>query len=88
LPFTTAGGFFFWVSAWELGVDSRRFAERLAREKRVPVTPGKPFGPCGTGYVRISYAVEDGRLREGLMRLAEFLRGRDAPAADIEKWAA
>jgi aspartate/methionine/tyrosine aminotransferase len=51
----------------------------------VLVTPGKPFGPCGTGYVRISYAVEDGRLREGLMRLAEFLRGRDAPAADIEK---
>jgi aspartate/methionine/tyrosine aminotransferase len=87
-PIWPTGGFFLWVPVWELGVDGRTFADRLAREKKVLVTPGKPFGPCGTGYVRISYAVEDGRLREGLMRIAEFLRGRDAPAADIEKWAA
>ncbi|HMF12814.1 MAG TPA: pyridoxal phosphate-dependent aminotransferase, partial [Gemmataceae bacterium] len=87
-PVWPAGGFFLWVPTWELGFDGRTFADRLAREKKVLVTPGKPFGPCGTGYVRISYAAEDGRLREGLMRLAEFLRGRDAQAADIEKWAA
>ena len=69
-------------------MNGRTFAERLAREKKVLVTPGQPFGPCGAGYVRISFAVDDGRLREGLIRLAEFLRGHDAPAADIDKWAA
>jgi aspartate/methionine/tyrosine aminotransferase len=87
-PAWPAGGFFLWLPVWELGMDGVTFANRLAREKKVLVTPGKPFGPCGPGYVRISYAVEDGRLREGLMRLAEFLRGRDAQAAEIEKWAA
>lgn len=87
-PVWPAGAFFFWVPVWEMGMDGRTFADRLAREKKVLVTPGKPFGPCGTGYIRISYALEDGRLREGLMRLAEFLRGRDAAATDIEKWAA
>jgi aspartate/methionine/tyrosine aminotransferase len=87
-PVWPAGGFFLWVPVWELGMDGQTFTNRLAREKKVLVTAGKPFGPCGVGYIRISYAVEDGRLREGLMRIAEFLRGRDAPAADIEKWAA
>ena len=87
-PIWPAGGFFLWVPVWELGIDGRTFAERLAREKKVLLTPGKSFGPSGTGYVRISYAVEDGRLREGLMRIAEFLRGREVPAADVEKWAA
>ena len=87
-PGWPAGGYFLWIPVWKLGVDGRTFANRLAREKKVLLTPGKPFGPSGVGCVRLSYAVEDGRLREGLMRLAEFLRGRDAPAADIEKWAA
>jgi aspartate/methionine/tyrosine aminotransferase len=87
-PIWPAGGFFLWVPVWELGIDGHTFAERLAREKKVLVTPGKSFGPSGAGYIRISYAAEDGRLREGLMRIAEFLRGRDAPAADVEKWAA
>ena len=87
-PMWPAGAFFLWVPVWELGMDGQTMAELLAREKKVLITPGKPFGPSGAGYVRISYAVEDGRLREGLMRIAEFLRGRDAQAADIEKWAA
>ena len=87
-PVWPAGAFFLWVPVWELGMDGQTLAELLAREKKVLITPGKPFGPSGAGYVRISYAVEDGRLREGLMRIAEFLRGREAQAAEIEKWAA
>jgi aspartate/methionine/tyrosine aminotransferase len=73
-PAWPAGAFFFWVPVWELGLSGRAFAERLLREKNVLVTPGTSFGPSGPGHVRFSYAVEDGRLREGLGRLAEFLR--------------
>jgi aspartate/methionine/tyrosine aminotransferase len=87
-PVWPAGGFFFWVPVWELGLDGQTFADGLLREKKVLVTPGQPFGPSGAGYIRISYAIEDGRLREGLTRLAEFLRGREAPATELEKWAA
>jgi aspartate/methionine/tyrosine aminotransferase len=69
-----SGGFFFWVPVWPLGLTGRAFAEQLLRAKGVVVTPGEHFGPSGAAYVRISYAVEDGRLREGLARVGEFLR--------------
>ncbi|HXG09049.1 MAG TPA: aminotransferase class I/II-fold pyridoxal phosphate-dependent enzyme [Gemmataceae bacterium] len=69
-----AGAFFFWVSVAHLGLDGRAFAEGLLRAKKVLVTPGNPFGPSGLSHVRLSYATEDGRLREGLARLAEYIR--------------
>ncbi|MGH7222423.1 MAG: pyridoxal phosphate-dependent aminotransferase, partial [Gemmataceae bacterium] len=72
-PTWPAGGFFLWVPVWERGVSGRRFAERLLRECQVRVSPGDLFGPSGDGYIRISCAVDDGRLLEGLNRLAEFL---------------
>jgi aspartate/methionine/tyrosine aminotransferase len=69
-----AGGFFFWIPVWTLGLGGRDFAARLLRSKKVLLTPGEHFGPSGAGYVRLSYAGEDGRVREGLVRLAEFVR--------------
>ncbi len=71
-----AGAFFFWlpVNQWPSG---RAFAEKLLHEKKVLVSPGEFFGPSGARHVRLSYAVEDGRLREGLSRLAEFVRGKE-----------
>ncbi|HWG44680.1 MAG TPA: pyridoxal phosphate-dependent aminotransferase [Gemmataceae bacterium] len=74
-PCWPAGGFFLWVPVWERGVSGRCFAEALLRERKVRVSPGELFGPSGAGYIRISYATEDGRLQEGLNRLADFLQG-------------
>ncbi len=85
-PPMPAGGFFFWVPVSPLGLDGRAFAERLLREQRVLVGPGCAFGPGGAGFVRISFAAEDGRLREGLKRLAAFvagLRGGSVPQATV-----
>jgi aspartate/methionine/tyrosine aminotransferase len=73
-PGWPAGAFFFWVPVWERGINGRTFAERLLREKGVRVMPGEHFGPSGPGYVRLGFAVEDGRLREGLNRLGAFLQ--------------
>jgi aspartate/methionine/tyrosine aminotransferase len=73
-PAWPAGAFFVWVPVGSFRVSGRTFAERLLREKRVLVLPGELFGPSGHDHIRISYAAEDGRLREGLNRLAEFLR--------------
>ena len=84
-----AGGFFFWVPVWNRGVSGRRFAEELLRERQVCVTPGDLFGPSGAGYIRISYATDDGRLQEGLDRLAEHLRMcDDRPVPQIQPLAA
>jgi aspartate/methionine/tyrosine aminotransferase len=73
-PVWPAGGFFVWLPIRELGLSGIVFARKLLQKKGVLVSPGEFFGPGGAGYVRISYATDDGRLREGLTRLAEFVR--------------
>jgi len=81
---TPGAGFFCWVPVAQLGVSGRDFAERLLREERVLVGPGQAFGPSGKDYVRVSFAVEDGRLREGLTRMERFvetLKGKPAVEA-------
>jgi aspartate/methionine/tyrosine aminotransferase len=83
-----SGAFFFWAPVWQLGQSGRAFAEELLREKRVQVTPGDWFGPSGPGYIRLSYAGEDGRLQEGLNRLAEYVQGLETNQAGPVKWAA
>ncbi|MHB1423986.1 MAG: pyridoxal phosphate-dependent aminotransferase [Gemmataceae bacterium] len=80
-PAWPAGGFFSWVPVWEQGMSGRCFAERLLRERQVRVTPGDLFGPSGKGYVRISCALDDCRLQEGLNRLAEFVASGQTHAA-------
>ncbi|HKA06996.1 MAG TPA: pyridoxal phosphate-dependent aminotransferase [Gemmataceae bacterium] len=71
-PWDAAGGFFFWVPVPN-GETGRSFAQRLLTRTGVLVNPGSPFGPLGEGFVRISYATDEGRLREGLDRLSGFL---------------
>jgi len=73
-PAWPAGAFFFWVPVSQFGLTGREFAARLLREKKVLVSPGELFGPSGTGHIRLSYAADDGRLREGLTRLTDFVR--------------
>ena len=73
-PIWPAGAFFLWCPVHSVGRTGRQFAEELLNQKRVLLTPGEPFGPSGKQYVRLSFAAEDGRLREGLARIADFLR--------------
>jgi aspartate/methionine/tyrosine aminotransferase len=87
-PAWPAGAYFFWVPVSTLGLDGRAFAEQLLRAKNVLVSPGCHFGPSGSGHVRLSYAAEDGRLREGLSRLADFVQGLRAPAGSKTRRAA
>jgi aspartate/methionine/tyrosine aminotransferase len=87
-PTWPAGAFFFWLPVWHRDQSGRTFAECLLAEKKVMVTPGDLFGPSGAGYVRLSYAVEDGRLREGLSRLAQFLSGEPSGAKEGARLAA
>ena len=55
-----------------LGVQSSvEFAEKLLEERHVAVVPGVAFG--SDHCVRLSYAVNEERIREGLSRLGKFL---------------
>jgi aspartate/methionine/tyrosine aminotransferase len=80
-PELPGGGYSVWLPVSSLGLDGRAFAERLLKEERVMVGPGIAFGPSGEGHVRVSFAADDGRLREGLNRMAAFVARLKAPTA-------
>jgi aspartate aminotransferase len=48
------------------------FAQKLLSEEQVALTPGEGFD--APGFVRISYATSEDRLREGAIRIARFVR--------------
>jgi aminotransferase len=48
-------------------------AELLLAEHRIAVAPGEGFGARGAGHVRLSLAVDDADLEEGVDRLARAL---------------
>jgi aspartate/methionine/tyrosine aminotransferase len=91
-PEWPGGGYFVWavVTGFRLPGQTgdrgpspgRTFAERLLKEQKVLVGPGCIFGPSGGGHIRISFAADDGRLREGLARLAAFVTGLRNPTED------
>lgn len=62
------GTFFAW---WPL--PDALTPERILDEARVAVAPGEGFGPAGAGRARISLAVSDEALDEGLERLRDLL---------------
>jgi aspartate/methionine/tyrosine aminotransferase len=76
--FRTEGTFYMLVDVGRSGLSARDFTLRLLDEHRVAVAPGEVFGPGGEGRVRISLAVEEDELAEGLARIA---RAVDASAA-------
>jgi aspartate/methionine/tyrosine aminotransferase len=50
------------------------FALRLLEERNVSVAPGSVFGPAGEGWIRISLAVEEDVIAEGMRRIADAVR--------------
>ena len=63
------GTFYVWVDLPEgLSVD------RLLTDTRVALAPGEGFGARGAGWARLSLAVDDDTLGEGLERLVAALR--------------
>lgn len=54
-------------------------AERLLESALVSVVPGEPF--FAPGYIRLSYAISEDRIREAMRRIAAFVGGLKAEAA-------
>jgi aspartate aminotransferase len=68
--FRTQGTFYMLVDISASGLSPREFTLRLLDEHHVAVAPGEVFGPGGDGLVRISLAVEEDVIAEGLTRIA------------------
>jgi aspartate/methionine/tyrosine aminotransferase len=72
-PAPGAGGFYHWQPLpARAQADPMAFCLRLRDEGGVVVVPGLAFGEGGRGHVRLSYAGNPDRIREGLRRLAPF----------------
>jgi aspartate/methionine/tyrosine aminotransferase len=84
-PWESAGGFFVWVPV-PGDEGGRMFAQRLLRETGTLVNPGSPFGPSGDRFIRISFAIDEGRLREGLTRLRRFIAREPAPHLPVAQF--
>ncbi len=56
----------------ELG--SLRFAELLAREGRVAVSPGVGFGPGGEGFVRFALVENEHRIRQAVRGISRIIK--------------
>lgn len=72
--FEPFGAFYAFPSIKGLGLDSEAFCERFLKEKKVAIVPGKAFGDCGEGYVRISYAASMDNIKEAVSRLSDFVK--------------
>lgn len=80
-----AGTFYFFIDVSKLigkksnGIeieDSISFSELLLKENKVAVVPGIAFGM--DNFIRISFALSEERIREGIKRIEEFVTNLDA----------
>ena len=63
------------------GMGSLAFAEHLAREAKVAVSPGVGFGPGGEGFVRFALVENEHRIRQAVRGIGKLLRdGPPRPA--------
>jgi aminotransferase len=70
------GAFYAFPDIRATGMSSEDFAMKLLKEHGVACVPGPAFGPCGEGYVRISYATSLEKIKAAIGRIADMVRGR------------
>ena len=57
---------------------SLAFAEHLAREAQVAVSPGVGFGPGGEGFVRFALVENEHRIRQAARNVKKFIANADS----------
>lgn len=67
------GGAFYVFPRVDVPIDDGALSERLLKEAKVAVTPGRAFGPAGAGHIRLSYACSRDTIVEGVRRIREAL---------------
>lgn len=74
---TPDGAFYAYINIERTGLTAIEFCDRLLAEEYVALTPGDDFGDHNAArYVRLSFATEINRLKEGLARMKRFVETR------------
>ncbi len=69
------GAFYAFPNITKTGMSSEEFAVELLKKTGVVVVPGSGFGVAGEGFIRISYATSEEKIKEGLKRIKTFVEG-------------
>ena len=72
--YTPQGAFYVLIDISSTGMDSDTFADRILRDQQVALAPGATFGNIAGKYVRVSLAVDDKTVIEGLERVCSFIK--------------
>lgn len=67
------GALYAFINIQKTGLTSEEFARNLIINKQVAVVPGSGFGSAGEGFIRICYATSDENIKEGLIRIKDFV---------------
>ena len=67
------GTFYAFVNVKKLKKKSEDIALRLLERARVVTVPGSSFGPGGEGYLRLSFATSENKIREAFRRIRSIL---------------
>ena len=70
---TPPGSFYCFPDITGTGMTSQEFTDKLVVDAGVAVVAGTAFGTQGEGFVRVTYAVHDDDIAEGIRRMKEFL---------------
>ena len=68
------GAFYFMINISRFCGDSTEFTRRFLAKEFVGVAPGVGFGQCAEGFIRITFAVAEEQIMEGIARLRHMLR--------------
>ncbi len=67
------GAFYLFPDIRSTGLASEAFAMKLLKEFGVACVPGPAFGPCGEGFVRMSYATSLEKIKTAVERISKML---------------
>ncbi len=73
IKLVTPEGAYYAFAKVEGNIDDYDLAVRLIHEAKVAIVPGSAFGLGGESHIRISYGLDEDKLREGLKRLVEYI---------------
>ncbi|GAF72656.1 unnamed protein product [marine sediment metagenome] len=70
-PFKPDGAFYVFCKISKAGLDSTTFAQRLLKQAKVAVIPGKAFGR--DDYIRLSFTISREQIKKGIGRIKDWV---------------
>lgn len=68
-----AGAFYYFIGIHSTGLSSKECAEKILDEEKVAVVPGSVYGNNGEGFIRISLAASEDKIKNGFNRIVDWI---------------